>query len=175
MSCAETEKKIRKTWIPLLKKMLAVIADIWGSWVFYKETKNDDDVKFEVYVKPLFVLFIISCILAVVTFNTVICKGMCQYAGKRKNRYLGFFCKWMNYILGTESFIHDVPQFIVTAMISNERDELTNVAVFNLATSAFNFIITFLDILTPLNDDDVCHEEFVCNTETSSCNCPKCT
>ena len=65
----------------------------------------------------------------------------------------------INFLLGFEMFIEDIPQFALTTMVLYDRrgGEWSPVAIFNVTTSAFNFTFNILDILMPLDEEH--HEE----------------
>ena len=59
----------------------------------------------------------------------------------------------INQVLAFEILLEDIPQFVLTSLISYEKGLLTPSAVFNMTTSAFNFLFNVLDIVEPDNDD----------------------
>jgi hypothetical protein len=60
----------------------------------------------------------------------------------------------INQILSLEIILEDIPQFILTSLIINEKGLLTPAAAFNITTSAFNFVFNIFDMITPDPDDD---------------------
>jgi len=162
---------LRRTWVPLLKTAAASGADIWGDYTFYKSTSIDNNVNLEVYELPLFIFFIVSCVMGGLTIFTLICKGCCpqnQHAKKMRSQgkevakdcslmgCLSFTCcvNRINQILSLEIILEDIPQFILTSLIINEKGLLTPAAAFNITTSAFNFVFNIFDMITPDPDDD---------------------
>ena len=60
----------------------------------------------------------------------------------------------LNQVLVLEIFLADIPQFVLTSLISVEKGTLTSQAVFNIVTSAYNFLYDVLDICDPRDEED---------------------
>ena len=157
-------KDIRKTWVPLIKIALASGADIVGDWVFYNRISKDAEPAVEKYELPLFIFFIVACIMGGLTIFTLLCKGCCHSSSSSsssaKNKSMLGNCltlacliQRINQVLAFEILLEDIPQFVLTSLISYEKGLLTPSAVFNMTTSAFNFLFNVLDIVEPDNDD----------------------
>jgi len=154
----------RKTWVPLIKLAIASGADIWGDYVFYDRTALDTDSNLEKYELPLYIFFNISCVFGGLTVFTLLCKGCCPSRSKsNKDKEMSTMMSCLtlsclvnriNQILSMEIIFEDIPQFVITSLISNERGLLTPAAVFNLTTSAFNFLFNILDMMGVTDDDD---------------------
>ncbi len=67
----------------------------------------------------------------------------------------------MNWILGFEIFLEDIPQVALTTMVIKAKNggEWTGVGVFNVTTSAFNFTFNILDMFLPLDEEFHVEEE----------------
>jgi len=154
----------RKRWVPLIKLAVASGADIWGDYVFYDRTDLDEDSNLDKYELPLYVFWIVSCVFGGLTMFTLLCKGCCPTkSGQNKEKgmmstlmscfTLSCLVTRINQVLSMEIIFEDIPQFVITSLISNERGLLTPAAVFNLTTSAFNFLFNILDMVGVDNDD----------------------
>ena len=62
--------------------------------------------------------------------------------------------RWINLVLSMEIILEDIPQFVLTSLVSYEKGLLTPSAVFNMTTSAFNFLFNVLDIIAPNDGGD---------------------
>ena len=56
-------------------------------------------------------------------------------------------------VLALEILLEDIPQFVLTTLITIEVGQLTNYAVFNITLSSMNFALNLLDMIE-LEDDD---------------------
>ena len=161
--------EFRKRWVPLFKTAIASGADIAGDYYFWIKVKEDGAENLEVYKIPLFVFFIISCIFGGLTIITLLSKGFgCGPQNKTKNgtkncSFYGCFTfaccvTRLNQILSLEILFEDIPQFILTALVTYEKGLMTPAAAFNVTTSGFNFVFNIFDMITPdpndQNDDD---------------------
>jgi hypothetical protein len=63
--------------------------------------------------------------------------------------------KRINWIMGLEMFVEDIPQVVLTTMVLHAKrgGVWSPVAVFNVTTSAFNFTFNVLDMLMPLEEE----------------------
>ena len=164
-------KDVRKTWVPLIKIAASSGADIVGDWVFYDRISKDTNAAVvEKYELPLFIFFIVSCVMGAMTIFTLLCKGCCApssasaSASKNNNKNMtggGGGCltldcisRWINLVLSMEIILEDIPQFVLTSLVSYDKGLLTPSAVFNITTSAFNFLFNVLDMITPDDDGD---------------------
>jgi len=153
----------RKTWVPLIKLAVASGADIWGDYVFYDRTDLDEDPNLDKYELPLYVFWIVSCVFGGLTMFTLLAKGCCPSKSGQNDKgmssmmscfTLSCLVNRINQVLSMEIICEDIPQFVLTSLISNERGLLTPAAVFNLTTSAFNFLFNILDMVDVGNDED---------------------
>ena len=160
--------EFRKRWVPLFKTAIASGADIAGDYYFWIKVKEEADngaENLDVYKLPLFVFFIISCIFGGLTIITLLSKGCgCGPQNKTKGGgtkncsiygCLTFACcvTRLNQILSLEILLEDIPQFILTALITYEKGLMTPAAAFNVTTSGFNFVFNIFDMMTPDPDD----------------------
>lgn len=60
-----------------------------------------------------------------------------------------FFINRINQILSLEILVEDIPQLILTALITQELGVMTPAATFNITTSGFNFVFNILDMVDP--------------------------
>ena len=151
----------RKRWVPLIKIAVASGADIWGDYVFYDRTDLDEDPNLDKYELPLYIFWIVSCVFGGLTMFTLLCKGCCPSKSGQNRMSTLMSCFTLrclvtriNQVLSMEIIFEDIPQFVITSLISNERGLLTPAAVFNLTTSAFNFLFNILDMMDINTDDD---------------------
>eukprot|EP00545_Synedropsis_sp_CCMP1620_P001821 CAMPEP_0119004748 /NCGR_PEP_ID=MMETSP1176-20130426/1330_1 /TAXON_ID=265551 /ORGANISM="Synedropsis recta cf, Strain CCMP1620" /LENGTH=120 /DNA_ID=CAMNT_0006956493 /DNA_START=260 /DNA_END=622 /DNA_ORIENTATION=+ len=87
-----------------------------------------------------------GCLLLVSLYLDYSCR--CQSKNDRK------WGRAVNRALGLEMLLEDIPQFVLTALISAERRSLTPYAVFNLSTSSFNFVLNLLDMIEIQEGED---------------------
>jgi len=158
-------RETRKTWVPLIKLAVASGADIWGDYVFYDRTDLDEDPNLDKYEVPLYVFWIVSCVFGGLTLFTLLAKGCCPSKSGQNEKgemstlmscfTLQCLVTRINQVLSMEIICEDIPQFVLTSLISNERGLLTPAAVFNMTTSAFNFLFNILDMIgVDVNDED---------------------
>ena len=51
-------------------------------------------------------------------------------------------------------FHNSLPQLVLTTLVTRDiKGGLSGAAIFNLTTSAFNFVFNLLDLLVPLDDE----------------------
>ena len=129
-------KDFRARWAPLSRIAFASIADITADFFYWwsiRESANPVIEKYQLYV---FIFFIVSAVACGLTLLILLFAGCCPntFVAKQKKRILFF-----------EMLFGDVPQFVLTSLISYEKGELTVEAAFNLVTSAYNFVLDILE------------------------------
>lgn len=136
-------KRFRKYAIRPAKSILSSFADIAGDWVFYINVAGYAGSRFEKYEISLFVFAIVSSVLGVLLLlNIYIANKRCKTQRQ---------AKWgsiIKSILACEILIEDIPQFVLTYLVTADRGgRLSTYAVFNITTSAFNFVLNLLDLI----------------------------
>mmetsp|Transcript_11345 Transcript_11345/g.16669 ORF Transcript_11345/g.16669 Transcript_11345/m.16669 type:complete len:167 (-) Transcript_11345:315-815(-) len=123
----------------------ASAADVGTDWYYYLAQVKDytGPADLSNYNTPLYVFTIIGSVLAVVVL-LALCLNLC---GKLSNA-------WFQRVLALEVLLSDIPQFVLTGLIENEKGgTLTLAGGINIATSAYNM---FLDVIAScrLEEDD---------------------
>lgn len=151
----KSSRAFRRAWVPVIKSILGSAADLIGDWVFYIRTRNGAEGlgRFEA---PLFFFNIVASIMGALAI-TVLFMNNCP-CFKRPDESHGTFkercMNRMNWVLGLEMFLEDIPQMaLVTAVLVEKRGGWNGTAVFNFTTSVFNFTFNALDILMPLDEE----------------------
>ena len=143
-------RNFRRTWIPVIKSILSSATDLVGDWVFYFRTKNGDaGIPLDDLERPLYYLCLIST-----AFGALAIMGLLLNNIKVENKFKQNCMTRINYLLGLEILVEDVPQMIFTTLVSIRKNGgvWTPVAVFNVTTSAFNCVLNILDMLMPLDE-----------------------
>ena len=196
MSCCLTStKSLRKRWAPLFKTGLSSAADVYGDWVFYQSIalrETDSDIV-DTYKLPIFVFFVVACVIGVLTLFSLLYKGcfpkpqnvkqkkMQKQAQQQReeassSKVVGvvvngnaketstststFACccsclmDHINKILALEIILEDIPQFVLSAMVTYAQGRMTPAAVLNVTTSAYNFVFNIIDMIDPGDDND---------------------
>ena len=148
---AKRFRKILRTWPPVIKNILSSLVDVVGDWAFYFRVASSD---YATDLAPWLMAFsIIATILGCLTFTSLIMHHW-KVCTNMHNVHKTRFETVVNMLLASEMFIEDIPQFILTYLVIARRsDGLSGVAVFNVTTSAFNFVFNTLDILVPLGEE----------------------
>jgi hypothetical protein len=165
---AKKNRQFRRIWIPVIRKSLGTIADIGGDWFFYSRVRTYDVVAQSV-VRASLIFSIVSTVLGgftAIAFFMHRSKSCTSMHNVHKHRFETF----VNYLLASEIFIEDIPQFILSYVIFNSRFGMTPEAVFNATTTAFNFMLKTLDILTPLDEEEFGLVEIVVDEEEGTTN-----
>ena len=157
---AKASREFRRTWVPVIKSTLSSLADVIGDWVFYFRTKNGDD-GLDIYEQPIYIFCLISSILSGLAIVGIILKNCSCPCSRRTGVHESVFRKnclaRINWIMGLEMFLEDIPQVALTTMVlyTKRGGVWSPVAVFNVTTSAFNFTFNILDMLMPLEEHHV--------------------
>lgn len=140
------------------KTLTTTIADIAGDWWFYLSIRNigdGGDTSYDKYQFPLMAFAIVSAVMGVIMVVSIYWNKKCQQANCKENSKYVKFGKCLKTVLGLEILVEDIPQFVLTSMISIQQSgEITPEAVFNLTTSGMNFVLNLLDMVEIENDDD---------------------
>lgn len=141
-------REFRLTWAPLCRTILSSAADLVADYFYYDSIVNkQSDVALDKFSPYLFIFLIVSFTMGGVTVLSVIIKGCFPGKGTSIQRPLEI-------ILYLESILGDIPQFVLTAMITVEMGLLTPNAMFNFVTSALNFSLNLLETCTPEMDKE---------------------
>mmetsp|Transcript_21949 Transcript_21949/g.52241 ORF Transcript_21949/g.52241 Transcript_21949/m.52241 type:complete len:178 (+) Transcript_21949:190-723(+) len=146
MSCVEKIRELRRTWVPLIRIALASIADLVADWYFYDEVNKSEDLATKKYDLYLFIFFIVSACMGGLTLVSILITG-CR---KRETR----FVQRLNQVLAFEILLEDIPQFVLTSMVTADLGLMTPTAAFNIATSVFNFVFNILEMLDVAADEE---------------------
>lgn len=156
-------RDVRARWVPLIKIALTSGADIYGDWKFYHSiaTQETDQDIVDTYKLPIFIFFIVACVMGGLTIFSLLCKGCCPGTALLKTgEKPGFFAgvvKYINRILFLEMLVEDVPQFVLSTLVTFKRGEMTTSEIINVTTSAYNFVFNILDMLSP--EPEIADEE----------------
>eukprot|EP00591_Stephanopyxis_turris_P001443 CAMPEP_0195509382 /NCGR_PEP_ID=MMETSP0794_2-20130614/2332_1 /TAXON_ID=515487 /ORGANISM="Stephanopyxis turris, Strain CCMP 815" /LENGTH=145 /DNA_ID=CAMNT_0040636583 /DNA_START=209 /DNA_END=649 /DNA_ORIENTATION=- len=130
--------------------MVTSFADVLGDWVYYGRilALSKEVADLERFMAPLFVFNIISTLMGVLLVTSLVKKGL----GKGEDSHC---VKAVGWFLSLEILLEDIPQFVMTKIIYDARGgEWTPTAIFNVTTSAFNFVFNLLDLATPDDDEE---------------------
>ena len=140
-------RDFRKTWTPLVRIAASSIADVVADWFYYDSiVKSENPELIEKYELYLFIFFFVAATMGGLTLISLLMKGCV----KKKQRFC--FSMYVEKILALEILLEDIPQFVLTTLITYEQEELTPMGVFNITTSAFNFVFNILDMLEPTEE-----------------------
>ena len=144
-------RQFRRVAVPIIKNVLSTTADILGDWVFYSRMLTvdyADDLRI-----PLLIFSIISSVLGAITAISLVMQHW-KVCVDMHNIHKTRFETFINYAMASEMFIEDIPQMVLTTIALARRSggSLTGPAIFNVTTSAFNFVFNGLDILMPLEE-----------------------
>ena len=128
--------------------------DIVADWCYYNDLVKDTDTSIETEERWLLAVCIISSFIGFFTIITVLSQGC--VAGKTEEipPSIACFMRNIDYILGLEVLVEDVPQLIMTGIIIKKLKKTTPLAVFNLTTSGFNMLFNIIDMLYPSMDEE---------------------
>jgi len=147
-------REFRRAWVPVVKSILASSADIIGDWVFYFRTKNGDGL--DEYETPIFFFCLVASVFGFLAIMGQLLKS-CSCFSKNESKFKKTWLARIKWLLGFEMLIEDIPQMVLTTLVALDKrgGVWSPVAVFNVTTSAFNFTFNILDVLTPLEEEDV--------------------
>ena len=149
-------RAFRRRWVPVMKSTISSTADVFGDWIFFLRTKNGD-AGLDEFEAPIYFFCLISSFLGGLSIISIILNN-CSCFSKNENQYKKSCLRRINWIMGFEMFLEDIPQVVLTIMVlyAKAGGAWSPVAVFNVTTSAFNFTFNILDMLMPL--DEIHHE-----------------
>ena len=151
----------RRNGIKGAKSLISSAADLASDWVYYLRIKQNGP---EQYVLYLFIFCIISSVMGLLLIMSLIANAR-QNRIKRqqqqqqrsggggdsskllRRKKLDTFNSLVKSVLGLEILLEDIPQFVLTTLITIELGQLTTYAVFNITLSGMNFILNLMDIL----------------------------
>ena len=148
-------RAFRRAWVPVIKSLLSSGSDLVGDWYFYYRTKNGENILDE-FERPLWIFCVIASVFGGLAMISTIMNNFPCFA-KNESLYKKKCLKRINYLLGLEMFLEDIPQMILTTMVALRKrgGVWTPVSIFNLTTSAFNFTFNILDMLMPLPEETI--------------------
>lgn len=147
-------REFRRQWVPYMATVSVSFTDIVADWCYYDEIVTAADPRIQRQENWLLAVCIISSLMGFFTIITVLSQGC--IAGKTEEipPSIACFMRNIDYILGLEVLVEDVPQLIMTVIITRKRDEVTPFAVFNGTTSGFNMLFNIIDMLYPSMDEE---------------------
>ena len=143
-------KQIRRNWAPLLRIFFDSAADLVADWFFYASIRDSVDPAVEKYVIYLFVFFVVSAVMVGLTIFGLLANGCAPKS------CLG---RQLNKVLALESVIGDVPQIVLTALVTYDQGDLSFYGAFNFATSVYNIILNSLEACGNVAEEDEMEEE----------------
>lgn len=162
-------RRFRLFGIRPAKTIISTAADVAGDWWFYLSVVRDNgEGAYDRFILSLLVFAVVGAVMGAIMVLSV---GYNIYSEakkreKKKNNASqggGSDSKAMKFgnvlkkALALELFVEDIPQFVLTSMISvQRRGVLTPQATFNLTTSGMNFVLNLLDMIEieEITDDD---------------------
>ena len=161
----------RKKWMPLIKTLFASAADVASDWFFFYRTRENEDPDIVELHDYLFAFCCVSSVMFVLVLLSFLSKSQyfswvkCFLAPLECIRLPinAIFCcscfgvkSWtpLQLVLFLEDFFEDIPQLVLTGMVTVRLGGFTSAAVLNLTTSSFNLVMNIIDKLTP--DDTEC-------------------
>jgi len=142
--------EFRARWIPLLRSAASSIADVVADWFYYASivTLAETEPNLEKYILYLWIFFIVSASISGLTLISLMMKGCCPGSKEKPS----LFFRVVDKFLALEIVLEDVPELVLSTLISIELDELTPAAVFNITTSAYNLLFNMFDIFQPIEE-----------------------
>mmetsp|Transcript_30662 Transcript_30662/g.50986 ORF Transcript_30662/g.50986 Transcript_30662/m.50986 type:complete len:159 (-) Transcript_30662:1430-1906(-) len=136
----------RRNGIKSAKSLVATAADLASDWVFYLRIQQNGPEQYELY---LFIFCIISSFMAFLLVLSLISNARQNRVKTRQRRLLKVdsFNTIVKSVLALEIVLEDIPQFVLTTLVTVEVGQLTPYAVFNITLSAMNFILNLLDMI----------------------------
>ena len=144
-------RALRRIWMPIVKNLLSSASDIVGDWSFYFRVAGGD---YAPDLAPWLMTFsIISSVLGAFALVSLLMDNL-PSCKKIHSIHKTRFQAVIHTVMLSEMFVEDIPQMVLTYVVLNRRlGGLNGVAVFNITTSAFNFVYNGLDILVPLDEE----------------------
>ena len=150
----------RRNGIKSAKSLISTAADLASDWVFYLRIRDNGPDQYELY---LFIFAIVSSVMGLLLVLSLIVNARQNRVKSQQRRRvkLDSFNALVKSILGLEILLEDIPQFVLTTLVTIEVGNLTTYAVFNITLSAMNFLLNLLDMIE-INeaDDDVDDENY---------------
>ena len=145
------------------KTLVSSAADIAGDWLFYSSIIRMNNASLDKYTIPLLLFCIISSIMGLfvvigIYYNFFYSPIMTKKKHSKRTTKYAPFGQFVKFVLGSQMFVEDIPQFVLTIMITRDIGELSTTAVFNFTTSGLNLIFNFLNMIEieehHIDDDD---------------------
>jgi hypothetical protein len=107
------------------------------------------------FENPIYFFCIISSVLSGLAVLSIIFNNCSCLKGKNEGIFKKNCLKRINWIMGLEMFLEDIPQVVLTTLVLHTKagGVWSPVAVFNVTTSAFNFTFNVLDMCMPLEEE----------------------
>jgi hypothetical protein len=142
----------RRNGIKPAKSLISTTADLASDWIFYLRIQQNGPEKYELY------LFIFCCVASAMSAFLVISLILNARENSKKCRRLksvklDSFGSTVKSVLALEILLEDIPQFVLTTLVTIDIGRLTNYALFNITLSAMNFFLNLLDMIE-LNDEN---------------------
>lgn len=141
--------KFRRYGIRPAKSILSSAADIAGDWTFYLRVANSYPSEYDNFEIPLLAFNIVSTVMGLLLLISLYQNYKCQCNSTSK----GGVAKCANTLLGLEILLEDIPQFVMTVLVSAKLGGFDGYGVFNITTSGFNFALNLLDMIEVPQDD----------------------
>ena len=148
---AKRSRAFRRIWMPIIRTLLSSASDIVGDWVFYFRVAGSD---YAPDLAPWLMGFsIVSSVLGFCTVLSLVMDNL-PLCVNMHNIHKTRFQKIVQTLVLSEMFLEDIPQMVLTYVVLERRvGDLNGVAIFNITTSAFNFVYNGLDLLVPLDEE----------------------
>jgi hypothetical protein len=145
--------RFRLNGIRAAKTILSSVIDVVGDWTYYYSVLrlgNDALVKYYLY---LWIFCAVSTSLGAMLIASLYCNFFhSPIIQQSKRTKFGPFGQCVKTTLGLQMFIEDIPQFILTLLITRDTGLLSPHAVFNFTTTGVNFLFNILNMIE-IEDD----------------------
>jgi hypothetical protein len=151
--------RFRVNGIRSAKTLLATTADVVGDWMFYNSivrSNNNQETnlfKYELYLMGFCIVSSVMAGLLVISLYINYFHSTTTNNKRRRSLKFAPFGRCVKTTLGLEMFVEDIPQFVLTILITRELGAITTYAAFNFTTSGLNFLFNFLDMIE-IDDDN---------------------
>lgn len=132
-------KRYRKTIISVCKRFVSKTTDTVADCFYLYSIYVSKEAVTEPYLIPLFVFTVISCMTFILS-NYI---GLLRLWDRRDSKIVSNRRKLEH----VQLWLEDLPQFVLTAIITKKQNALNAFAVFNLVTSATAFVFGILDMI----------------------------
>jgi len=159
-------ERFRRYGIRPAKSIFASAVDVGTDWYFFYRVSKDASL--DEYHTPLLVVCGVSSFMGILLLISLLYtlrvahfkqQERVQALQRRidpsrrfltlsilKNRPTSWI-GWIKLILGLEIILEDIPQFVLSSLVSAEYGALSTAAIINIGASAFNLVLNLLDML----------------------------